>query len=571
MKTHDLVQGSAEWLSYRAACFNASDAPAMLGHSPYKTRTQLLQERHTGIVPEVDAATQRRFDDGHRFEALARPLAEEVIGQALYPVTGSEGSLSASFDGLTMAEDIGFEHKSLNEELRRIMVDGCMGDDLPMMYQIQMQQQCMVAGCKRILFMASKWDGDDLIEERHCWYEHNQELANEIMAGWFQFQRDLANYTPKQITEPPKAEPVLQMPALVIQIKGEVTRSNLPTFVQAADTFLADIKTTLETDQDFANAESNIKACDSAEKAIDLTKRAITAQAASIDEVIRTMDLYQGKLRTVRLKLQGLVKTEKEERKRIIVMDAKAAYCEHLESLQAEIDPIRITLEQPDFAEATRNKRSLTSIHDAVDTLLAQAKISADSEAKKIRAKMAWFTANALSYNYLFHDLQQLICKPEEDFRLTVTTRIEAHKAAKVAEESATRERIANEERIKAEAVAARQIAQMEAAEHKRIEDETAAICKAQVESARVIAKAAEPVQVAPVARTSPASAIPTLKLGAIAERLGFQLTAAFIASIGFEPAMHMKSSVLYHEDQFKDICAALVDHINSVCALQAA
>ena len=50
MKTHDLIQGSPEWLAYRAQHFNASDAPAMMGCSPYKTRAQLLAEMHTGIA-----------------------------------------------------------------------------------------------------------------------------------------------------------------------------------------------------------------------------------------------------------------------------------------------------------------------------------------------------------------------------------------------------------------------------------------------------------------------------------------------------------------------------------------
>ena len=72
----------------------------MLGVSQYKTRTELLHEIATGIVDaEIDEAALRRFADGHRFEALARPLAEEIIGDSLSPVDGVEGKLSASFDG----------------------------------------------------------------------------------------------------------------------------------------------------------------------------------------------------------------------------------------------------------------------------------------------------------------------------------------------------------------------------------------------------------------------------------------------------------------------------------------
>ena len=181
MIVHSLTQGSAEWLAYRALHFNASEAPAMMGVSPYKTRTQLLHEMHTGLVAEVDPATQRRFDEGHRIEALARPLAEEVIGQDLFPVVGSLGELSASFDGLTMCETTVWEHKTLNDELRKVMY----GDapPLPLHYRVQMEQQMHVSGAERTLFMASLWDDQDkLLEEVHCWYFPDDELRGQLLS-----------------------------------------------------------------------------------------------------------------------------------------------------------------------------------------------------------------------------------------------------------------------------------------------------------------------------------------------------------------------------------------------------
>lgn len=90
MKTLNLQQGSPEWLAARAKMFTASEAPAMMGASPYMTRNELLHQKHTGIQKEVDAATQRVFDNGHRVEALARPIAEQIIGEELYPVTVCE-------------------------------------------------------------------------------------------------------------------------------------------------------------------------------------------------------------------------------------------------------------------------------------------------------------------------------------------------------------------------------------------------------------------------------------------------------------------------------------------------
>jgi putative phage-type endonuclease len=274
MNTHDhLIQGSQQWLAHRRAHFNASDAPAMMGCSPYKTRTQFLHEMHTGLVPEVDAATQRRFDDGHRFEALARPLAAAIIGEDLFPVTGTEGKLSASFDGLTMGEDVAFEHKSLNDDLRTVLELIDKGKytarDLPDHYRIQMEQQCMVAGCGRVLFMASKWSGDELIEERHCWYESDAAMAAEIRAGWAQFEIDLFAYTPTEVVAPTAAASIESLPAVSVRMNGSLAVvSNLDLFGVKLRAFVDKIDMQPSTDQAFADAEAAVKTLGNAEDAL---------------------------------------------------------------------------------------------------------------------------------------------------------------------------------------------------------------------------------------------------------------------------------------------------------------
>lgn len=64
MKIIDCAQGSEAWLAHRRTVRNASDAPAMMGASPYVTRAELVRQRATGIDREIDAATQRVFDKG---------------------------------------------------------------------------------------------------------------------------------------------------------------------------------------------------------------------------------------------------------------------------------------------------------------------------------------------------------------------------------------------------------------------------------------------------------------------------------------------------------------------------
>ena len=109
-----------------------------------------------------------------------------------------------------MLEDTAFEHKSLNSELSKSFDAMVTINPVPVapadhqyclspMYRIQMEQQCMVSGATRVLFMASKWDGEELIEVRHCWYTPDAELRLAIVAGWRQFEIDLADYVPSGV------------------------------------------------------------------------------------------------------------------------------------------------------------------------------------------------------------------------------------------------------------------------------------------------------------------------------------------------------------------------------------
>jgi hypothetical protein len=56
----------------------------------------------------------------------------------------------------------------------------------------------------------------------------------------------------------------------------------------------------------------------------------------------------------------------------------------------------------------------------------------------------------------------------------------------------------------------------------------------------------------------------PTLALGTISERLGFNVTSAFLATLGFE-ATTVKAAKLFHESEFPAICSALIEHIQDV------
>lgn len=459
MIIHNLVQNSPEWHAYRAEKFNASDAPAMLGLSKYKTRTDLLNERKTGLTPDVDSATQKLFDNGHKFEALARPLAEEIIGEELSPVTGSEGNLSASFDGLTFMGDIAFEHKTLNDDLRavfadieqRTMKDGTniFGDLLPLMYQVQMQQQLMVSGAERCLFMATSWDkNDQLIEAKHTWYTWNAKLTEDILQGWCQFKVDLDTHVPTVSIAQPTAQPIAAMPTLFIHATGEITTSNMKEYGEALKKRLTEVRSiALVTDQDFADAKAAAKHLREGIEQAKLAKDAMLSQTVTVGEAANMIDAWCEDMRLTALKLEKDVIAQDLVKKQAMIQAAQIAFTNLVNTLEKDTAPIRLNISTPNFAEAIKGKSRYDKMQDAINTLLANSTIAAKQIALEIGNKQMWFKAFAVDYEMLFADLQSIIFKPFEDFMLLVKSRIDTHKeveAVKAAKIKADAEAAAN-------------------------------------------------------------------------------------------------------------------------------
>lgn len=453
MKTIDLIQGTTEWHAHRASHFNASDAPAMMGCSPYKTRTQLLHELKTGMKPEVDAATQRRFDDGHRFEALARPLAEDIIGEELYPVTGSEGNLSASFDGLTMMEDVAFEHKTLNADLIAYFDDLQTaapqyrdGRNLPQQYQVQIEQQLMISGAGKCLFMASKWQGDELVEERHCWYYPDEELREQIIAGWAQFEIDLAAYVLTEVVQAAVGRTPDTLPALHIEVTGMVTASNMAEFKETAIAAIKSVNRDLKTDQDFADNAKAIKWCSDIETRVKAAKEHALGQTASIDALFRTMDEISAEARATRLELEKLDTAKKLQVKTDMVQKAKDELALHIKQLNAGLGGLYLGGMGANFADVIKGKKTVDSMQNAVDTEMARVKIEANATADKIQMNLATLVELSSDYKHLFSDTAKIVLKAPDDLTALVKSRIFDFKASEEKRLEAEREKIRSEE-----------------------------------------------------------------------------------------------------------------------------
>lgn len=615
MEKHHDEPGSPAWHARRARCFNAGDAAAMLGcHPSGVTRTQLLHALHTGIEREFsDFVQERVITPGHRVEALWRPIAEAIVGEDLqvYGATldvGLSRPLGASLDAATFLDDTLGECKSANDALRAALPhtgrDSHERNDarqLPKGYRVQMEQQQLVTGATRTLFSACGFDeADEVIEERHCWYESDPALRAEILAGWKQFDADLAAYVPTEIKERPPAEVTIALPALVIHAKGEITTSNMKEYGAALAKRLAEVRSiALVTDHDFSNAKAGAKLLREEIEKAKLVKAAMLEQTLTVGEAARMIDTWCEDMRVTALQLEKDVEREDLAKKAAMIAKAKSAYESHIEAMKVETGGPWIVLTPPNWPEAIKSKRSYASMQDALDTMLANAKSAASESARKIRAALAALDDEAKGYEHLFADRLTFISKPAEDVRALVRGRIAEHRTAEErrAAELAERERarIRQEEETRARAQAQREQQEREAAERRQREEAEAQQRRQEQEAAaraeqerqqQAPAVAAQPLQATPVARQEPAAVTdnvrpmptrapapaaapagpPTLTLGEIKKRLApLSIDDAGLTALGFPPAKQEGAAKLRHESTFHDICAAIAQHVVAV------
>lgn len=578
---HHLVPGSDAWHAFRLEHDGASECAAMLGLSKKMSRTELLRMKHTGLPREFSDWLQSNvLDKGHEVEALARPFAVEFAGvDGFYPATVSIGRLSASCDGLDMPDETAWENKLLNQENGPIVKSGRVPDE----HMPQCQQVLMVTGADRLLFTVSDGTPENT---HHVWVEPDTTWFDRIRAGWKQFHEDLANYQPTEAAPVVVAAVQPSLPAVVVRMDGALTvASNLPDFAVALRNFIANIPAKPSTDQEFADAESACKALKSAEAALEQAENNALSQMTDVEQMRRVVGDLRTLSKTTRLATEKLVAARKEAIRTEIYQEGVAAYKVHIDGLNKRIGRPYMPVLPVDFAGAIKNKRTVDSLRDAVNTHLANAKIAANDVADRIQINLTTMRELAADHVTLFPDTAQLVLKGNDDLTALVKTRIAEHLAAEQRRADAlaeqARERIAAEERAKAEkALREEQEARDRAADLERRNAEAKAL-EAVVPPAPPQVQP-EPEQAAPVpvqTFTPPAPYVaerqetspPTMTNGKVCQILGFNVTADFLVSIGAPAPTKQGNANLWHDKQILSICEALGQHLQAVHTAQKA
>lgn len=450
----NFAQNTTDWGEFRAKYFSASLAPAMMGVSPYVSRSQLLHMMATGDEQEFNSFQRKILDKGHEVEEKARPIACQIVGQELYRISACDDSeyLSASYDGCTMDQSIAWENKQPNKD----KIASVQSGTVPECDFWQVVQQCAI-GPKKCLYTVSDGTPENT---HHIWYERNDDDVKRLINGWVMFEKELEEIK-AQIAAGEYVAPVekavvgetqTNLPAVFVQVSGAIDiQDNFKVFGEALREFIDNqLITEPETDEDFATLELQIKTLKHAEETLDAAEAQALAQISSIDEMRRLKKAHYDMIRDNRLMAEKLVTAKKKEIRAKIISEAQQSLSKFVSAINETMEEVSIQVPNVDFAAAIKGKRTITTTREAAANATATAKLDVSELAEQYRANLKTYNDIAKDHKFLFSDLQKLIGNPKDAFQAMIQMRINEYEKAEE-EKRAEAEKRKEEEAKKAE------------------------------------------------------------------------------------------------------------------------
>ncbi len=149
-------QNTSEWLEWRKDMIGASDAPVIMGVSPFKTPRELWLYKRGEAPEQIDTPWMRR---GRELESTALKAFEKETDILMFPRVLIHKSIKwmiASLDGINVDWDRGVEIKTPGKVDHDLAKRGVV----PEKYIPQLQHQIEVAGLKFIYYCS--FDGTNV-------------------------------------------------------------------------------------------------------------------------------------------------------------------------------------------------------------------------------------------------------------------------------------------------------------------------------------------------------------------------------------------------------------------------
>ncbi len=216
------------------------------------------------------------------------------------------------------------------------------------------------------------------------------------------------------------------MSELIIKLKGEVTDTNFDEWKNDLIAKLGRINTELSTDDDFANAESDVRAIKAGEKSLKDAKATALEQAAEIQKLFDAIDTVSSEARDARLALERQIKKRKAEIKDDIVDAGVEAVKGYLQKQSEALQSLRHSwLERSAFEDEIKGKRTTSSMQKAVLGLAEKIKTEISDREASINDNQKVIDNIDEQYSAVFQDEQSLLLMESDALKSTIEERIE--------------------------------------------------------------------------------------------------------------------------------------------------
>ena len=430
MITHTCPQGSDEWLALRAmpGIKTASEAPVMMGAHPNMTRNELIKQKATLKTKEYSSfVINVVFAKGHDTEDTARAILDEVECDDFYPITCTLGPYLASYDGVNClsANDTEWEHKQWNMGLAQMVRE----KNLPPYIFWQLEHQLMVnKNLEKAIFTVSDGTIDNWVSMD---YYRVTGREQQLLTAWAQFDKDVAEYvTPMTEVQVIGRTRTDALPVLSVEVFGELTTTdNIKQFSEQAAAIIKGIPLELTNDQEFADAEGDVKWLTEIETRCKEIKSKLTSKA-NLDQIFAAVDDIQTNMaRAARLKLESQIKAQKLSRKQEIIDAADAVVAKALSEANLEFETVSISIVPTNFSDVIKGKRNFASMKSAIDDKIALIKIKINEDRDLVRNNLAIINSKAEGNLNLFTDFQTLAYMEGSHLELHIDSVIAKHKA----------------------------------------------------------------------------------------------------------------------------------------------
>lgn len=189
-----MEQGTPEWLEFRKNKIGASDAPIIMGVSPWKSINALWEEKVGLKSPPSSNFHQER---GLSLENAARQYFFLMTGYEIFPkvcISKNHDWMIASLDGLSKDESVLVEIKCPGEKDHTSALRGV----IPEKYYPQLQHQLEVTGLDKGYYLSFDGQYGKIII-----FERDQDYIDRMIEKEYEFYQCMINFIP-----PPKPKSI---------------------------------------------------------------------------------------------------------------------------------------------------------------------------------------------------------------------------------------------------------------------------------------------------------------------------------------------------------------------------